>query len=499
MEESIVFGGEIDERSIDQSVGEIDDRLREDVGPIESDMVLGDIDDSGLDDITGVDGGGGGVGAAGLTALASKIPKPITGVATAAALPVALGGAVGAGMLTAMKNASARLQTSANMLGMAWQNTWRPWGDKIDQMLVRPVTEELLSATQDTNEKIEENGMFSGENPSTTAERLFGEIDVTGDDVIETPATINSKDAIDQMARIRARNTIGQTATIEPFDTIGSPADLVASDTIGSPATIEPFDTIGSPAELVPSDVVPNPPPLLPDDIVPRPPELLPGDIVPSPPGINASDVVPNPPSINPPDLIMSEADINASDVILEPLDLSAEDLFGESGEGTQTGRTPSGGEDDESGGDGTNGGTGNNGTDSGPPEGGCPVGTVWNGNACVPIEDAQTGGFIESGGLLNVHQGERVVPPSQVTDRGELDIDATSIGREIARQIDTAGGGDTDTAAVEDKLDTLIRRIDRLSRAMHSISIQVGKDEIGRVVTDSQQDNVWDTDPTVR
>lgn len=46
--------------------------------------------------------------------------------------------------------------------------------------------------------------------------------------------------------------------------------------------------------------------------------------------------------------------------------------------------------------------------------------------------EDAQTGGLIERGGILNVHAGERVVPSAQVTDRGEVEAGGGLSAREL-------------------------------------------------------------------
>jgi len=53
-------------------------------------------------------------------------------------------------------------------------------------------------------------------------------------------------------------------------------------------------------------------------------------------------------------------------------------------------------------------------------------------------VPGAQTGGLIERGGLLNIHEGERVVPAAQVSDRGEVDA-AGSSPREIASAVQSA------------------------------------------------------------
>lgn len=151
MDSSIVFDGEVNERSLDKSAKQINERF-EDAGQIQVDA---ETDGLGLDgfsdggDMGMGDRGGGGMGggALGMGALASRIPKPIAGVAAGAALPVGLVGAVGVGMLSAMHSASARLQTSTTLLGQAWNNVWRPLGDSLDQLFVRDAVKDVHSAT----------------------------------------------------------------------------------------------------------------------------------------------------------------------------------------------------------------------------------------------------------------------------------------------------------------------------------------------------------------
>lgn len=158
MKDSIVFSPTTDDRALDREVEKIDSELQT-AGQIQPE--LGDVDTSGLGldgADTGISAGGGGVGvgaaagAGGVSGLASKIPKPVAGVSFAAALPVALGGAVGVGMLNAMRGASARLQTSSTILGQAWNNVWRPIGDEVDQLFVRDMVKETRDATLDFEE-----------------------------------------------------------------------------------------------------------------------------------------------------------------------------------------------------------------------------------------------------------------------------------------------------------------------------------------------------------
>jgi hypothetical protein len=145
----ILFDPNLDERALDKEVDQVNDQLAgvgEDV-PVNFDPEEMEMD--GLMPAGGRGGGGGFGGAAAGAGLASKIPKPVAGVTAAAAMPIAISGAVGVGMLSAMQGASARMQTSASILGQAWNNIWRPIGDKVDQLFIRPVALDILQATQD--------------------------------------------------------------------------------------------------------------------------------------------------------------------------------------------------------------------------------------------------------------------------------------------------------------------------------------------------------------
>jgi hypothetical protein len=178
---SIVFDPELDERQLDREVSNTNDALSDVATDLptsfedrsfdtfserlqdSADGVVADIEasmDAMTPDVGGLGDavGGGGMGATGAGAaagLASRIPKPVAGVA-AAALPVALAGGVGAGMLSAMQNASARMQTSATLMGQAWNNVWRPIGDRVDELFIRPVAKDLLSSTQDFEDLLRE-------------------------------------------------------------------------------------------------------------------------------------------------------------------------------------------------------------------------------------------------------------------------------------------------------------------------------------------------------
>jgi len=159
---SIVFDPELDERQLDREVGQIDDRL----ASVGEDVPVS-FDQEELDSLSPPGGGGGGgvgggAGTGAAAGLASKIPKPVAGVTAAAALPVALTGGVGLGMLNAMQGASARLQTSNQLLGQAWNNFWRVPGDWLDQFLVRPLSKTVLDASLNFQEDLRSGNILEG-------------------------------------------------------------------------------------------------------------------------------------------------------------------------------------------------------------------------------------------------------------------------------------------------------------------------------------------------
>ncbi|AFH22463.1 hypothetical protein OSG_eHP27_00055 [environmental Halophage eHP-27] len=178
--ESIVFAPELDERQLDRETQNVNDQLA-DVGqdiPVNFDPDEMDLPGG----FGGPDGGGGGLGpgaGAGAAGLASKIPKPVAGVTAAGGLPVALAGATGLGMLSAMQGASARLQTSSSLLGQAWNNVWRPLGDELDQLFVRDAVMDVLGATQEFEETLRSGewaSAFSG---------LFGDLSMQGGELFD--------------------------------------------------------------------------------------------------------------------------------------------------------------------------------------------------------------------------------------------------------------------------------------------------------------------------
>jgi hypothetical protein len=156
--EQITFAPEISERDLDREVGQIDDQL----ASVGEDVPVS-FDQEELDSLSppggGAAAGGGGVGGAGAGAgaaagLAGKIPKPVAGVTAAAAVPIALAGGVGLGLLSAMQSASARLQTDTKLLGIAVDNFFREPGNILSENVTRPIVSEFLSFSVDFDEAL---------------------------------------------------------------------------------------------------------------------------------------------------------------------------------------------------------------------------------------------------------------------------------------------------------------------------------------------------------
>jgi hypothetical protein len=157
--EQITFAPEISERDLDREVGQIDDRL----ASVGEDVPVS-FDEDELDSLSppGGGGGGGGIGAGGaigLGAIASKIPKPVAGVTAASALPIALAGGVGLGLLSAMQGASARLQTSTSLFGIAVDNFFREPAKVLDEAIARPLANATLDVATDFDELARSEGL----------------------------------------------------------------------------------------------------------------------------------------------------------------------------------------------------------------------------------------------------------------------------------------------------------------------------------------------------
>ena len=158
---NIVFSPSVDERQLDRETDSVNKQLQS-VG--EDVPVTFDAEE--MDGLAPAGGGGlrggGGAGRTGAAAgIASRLPKPIAGVTAASAMPVALAGGVGLGMLSAMHSASARLQTSTTLLGQAWNAIWRPLGDRLDQLFIRDVAMDILETSRNWEDAIRSGDWFT--------------------------------------------------------------------------------------------------------------------------------------------------------------------------------------------------------------------------------------------------------------------------------------------------------------------------------------------------
>lgn len=82
----------------------------------------------------------------------------------------------------------------------------------------------------------------------------------------------------------------------------------------------------------------------------------------------------------------------------------------------------------------------------------------VVNATRGTALAGAATGGFVERGGMLNVHAGEQVVQAAQVTDRGEVEAGGGADPRTIARAVQSAlSGAGFRVETGDEQLDQLI------------------------------------------
>jgi hypothetical protein len=161
---SVVFDSEINERSLDRTVDKVDSRLQE-TGQIDVDAATGGM---GLDTGPGMGGGADmdafgemndGIG--GLQdSFDDSMPAaiPAAGGIASKALPIAIAGGIGAGLLTQMSAASGRLQATLGMFGTAMDLFFKPFGDFLGATF-RPMAKDLISFAQDFNEIADSEGL----------------------------------------------------------------------------------------------------------------------------------------------------------------------------------------------------------------------------------------------------------------------------------------------------------------------------------------------------
>jgi len=519
--QSIVFSPELDERQLDRETDTVDELLKE----VARDVPLTfDAEEPEVDGVSGGAVGGGGVGGGGVGAgtaagLASRIPKPIAGVATKAALPVALAGAVGAGLVGAMTDASSRLQTTASILGQAQDNVFRPLGDELSDG-IRPAILDIKDATEDFEETYNEGnktgalldlfqdlkgegglaidfalGTGDGEGGGffqSVFERFevsdaatggplgpifeFGESAgaelasrIAGSFSWPEIPDVDLNDYVTDVSLPEFVTSVNLRSFVEDVD-LGSFVDGVNLRSFVDGVSLGDFVTnvnLGSYVTGVSLSSYVGGVDL--DDYVGS---VSLGDYV---TGVSLGDYLdvpdwlssgeqpepqPTPPVTRPP------RDLDRRDDDDDRTDTNDDDGLDAGGFGDELGGDPadSGGGIPSGGGAGAGGGTGG--------------GTI-----------AATGGFVSASGRATIHEGERILPESQVSDRGEASFDPSSIAEGIRR----AGGLGGDMSAVEDKLDRLHRDLARLERAF-DVTVSIDGRDVAKAT--AAQSN---TDPIAR
>jgi len=456
-QETILFAPEISERDLDKEVDNVNQQL-EGVG--EDVPVNFDADEMDMDGLmpAGAGGGGGGMGpggAAGAGALASKIPKSVAGVTAAAALPVALAGGVGVGLLSAMQSASARLQTSSSLLGIAVDNFFREPGNILDEFIVRPIVNEILNA-------------------SLVFDEAIRDLSSIGDGMLP--------DNMDEFER-RADAAIDVLKLMPgPVGSITSAADD-AADVLGDVASRWP----GWP------DV---------SGLWPGWPDL--GKLWPGWPDIGTEwpgwpDLgMPEWPSSN--DILSLFPSISVGslrDAILGDGDAGGGVETGGGGGGETLDPPPSDDDGTDTGGvgrprDGLDPGRGSGGgetPDPSPPSSGDGGDSGTGGrprDGLVP--SLQSGGRIGKSGIAEVHRGELVADPDRLVS-------------ELASAVSQAsGGGQTrrmDTSGMERRLDQVVRRLQRLENAF-DVTVEVDGETIARASANGKKNRVSDSNQLV-
>jgi hypothetical protein len=99
------------------------------------------------------------------------------------------------------------------------------------------------------------------------------------------------------------------------------------------------------------------------------------------------------------------------------------------------------------------------------------------------------SGGFVGQSGAAMLHKNERVLPSSQVSDRGEASFDPSSV----------ADGFDNSAVArdLSSKLDRLHGDLQELSKAV-DMRVEIGGEAVARASADGTRNRVGDTDPTI-
>jgi len=438
MESSVVFKPETDEAALDDEVSKTNEAFQ-DAGNVELEVDKSDLENLGPDgplevgveaEGSGVGGGVGGPGAgaqAGAAGLASKIPKTVSGSLAAAALPVALAGGIGVGLLSQMSASSARLQTTARILGIARDNFFRAPGDVLDENVTRPIADEILGLSTEFSQNFRNEGAAFAIGGLSSG--VAGEL----------------ADAI--WGRATSFNLAGTLGLGRLETTFGAMGDFFAGAGSQFQSVSKGFERMETATGNVKTAMNE-----LPGDIRNRilsfqPPsatDILSKFSFPSSTMLLGQFGAPSASALV--DATFGGVRIGGRDVVDEVfggISIAASDLI-----------------DEVTGGGGGGGGGGYSGPGSGFID-------FVRGNDA----SAATGGRVTRSGLAEIHKGETIADPDRLVS-------------DLADAIGTApgGGGGADMGAVESKLDTLHRDISRLASAMEQVELTVEGERFGEL-----------------
>lgn len=495
MESSILFNPEINDRALDRQARKIDSRLQES-GEI-SPQISG-----GVGQMGGIAGGPGmGAEAGGMggrlggiqdrlggigRTLSSKLPGTMAGVSASATMPVALAGAAGVGMLAAMHSSSARLQAVTGMLGTATNLFFRPFGNFLGEQL-RPFAKGGIEMASNFNKIASSKGLAVGvEYLAGTALRGLG-------------STINSAIGLDtQDAGDLITGTVSAAGLIVGGVKLTSLVSSVGVTTLltgGISAGVLITGTVAASSLIV-------------GTVAAR--SVIEGEI-------GARDVVVG--TIGAGALVtgalkvgglitgtlgvggLITGTVSAGTLIVGTMAVSSV-LVGTVAIGNYlTGQTL-GARDLVEG----NIDLWTNVIDwskkwlwGGIIDWG--VKSIWDfinvpgeprdlGSGGNIVPGLQSGGMVTSSGVAEVHRGEIVADPDRLVS-------------DLASAIESAGGGTTsggrveaDMSGVESELKALRRDVKRLSRAMQSMRFEADGEQLGRFVSESGQEQVFDSNP---
>lgn len=463
MEQSIVFGPEIPDRDLDREVSKIDDRLGEVDETIQPQVDSSAMDGvgSGMSDGRGDAGGGGGVGsAAAAGGLASKIPKPMAGTMAAKALPIAIAGSVGLGILSAAGKVSAVASATNSMFGTAMSLFFRPFGNFLGETL-RPFARSALDMAVNFNRIAQKDGLgvaivsVGSKAVKTWATAVGSAVgDLVGGEGDASDAVTLGVTALTANALRKRLPSIGIGSVLSGM---GSGTLASRLGTIGMGSLVNPLT--GSLVALLGGIISLG--------------DLVDGDIS----------------SWNLPAKFghaLGEGFQNAWPGMAEDIRKFFEDnIFAELGEAT---REVVEGEGDAA----VEEESGNRELSPDLETGFIdPRGIPGLRQAYEFGQNFQRGGVV-SGGPVNAQvaeSGPEVVQPLS-------DFERTI--EQVANAASQGGGGEMDTAGLERKLDTLIRLMRDFNRSDDGATIEVDGERLGRVVTDSKQNRVADTNPMI-